>query len=143
MALTKKQRAILREKFGGKCAYCGCELPDRWHADHAAPVIRRYTTHIDPVTRILRWTPTGESHYPERDNDGNMFPACPQSNLYKSSADVEGFRTMIERDFAAQINRSQALRAAQRFGQLHVTPEPIVFWFEKFEQVKPPVQEQK
>lgn len=37
MALTKKQRAILREKFGGKCAYCGCELPEKgWHADHVS-----------------------------------------------------------------------------------------------------------
>lgn len=33
MALTKKQRAILREKFGGKCAYCGDELPPRWYVD--------------------------------------------------------------------------------------------------------------
>ncbi|MFH4155862.1 HNH endonuclease, partial [Acinetobacter baumannii] len=24
MALTKKQRAELRMKFGGRCAYCGC-----------------------------------------------------------------------------------------------------------------------
>ncbi len=28
MALTKKQRAELRMKFGGRCAYCGCELSD-------------------------------------------------------------------------------------------------------------------
>lgn len=28
MALTKKQRAELRMKFGGRCAYCGCELGD-------------------------------------------------------------------------------------------------------------------
>ncbi|EEZ1994754.1 HNH endonuclease, partial [Escherichia coli] len=26
MALTKKQREKLRMKFGGRCAYCGCEL---------------------------------------------------------------------------------------------------------------------
>ena len=29
MALTKKQRAELRMKFGGRCAYCGCELGDK------------------------------------------------------------------------------------------------------------------
>ena len=27
--LTKAQRAELREKFGGRCAYCGCVLPER------------------------------------------------------------------------------------------------------------------
>ncbi|EHC6185621.1 HNH endonuclease, partial [Salmonella enterica] len=25
MALTRKQRERLRMKFGGRCAYCGCE----------------------------------------------------------------------------------------------------------------------
>ncbi|HHR4690493.1 TPA: HNH endonuclease, partial [Salmonella enterica] len=35
MSLTKKQRAELRMKFGGRCAYCGCVLPEKgWHADH-------------------------------------------------------------------------------------------------------------
>lgn len=35
MALTKKQREKLRMKFGGRCAYCGCELPEKgWHAGH-------------------------------------------------------------------------------------------------------------
>lgn len=29
MALTKKQREKLRMKFGGRCAYCGCELPEK------------------------------------------------------------------------------------------------------------------
>jgi len=39
--LTKAQRAVLREKFGGRCAYCGCELPEKgWHADHLEPVMR-------------------------------------------------------------------------------------------------------
>ncbi|MFW8236293.1 HNH endonuclease, partial [Klebsiella pneumoniae] len=40
MALTKKQRAELRMKFGGRCAYCGCELGDKWHADHVEAVRR-------------------------------------------------------------------------------------------------------
>ncbi|EQZ24729.1 hypothetical protein G977_04718 [Escherichia coli UMEA 3585-1] len=34
MALTKKQREKLRMKFGGRCAYCGCELTEKgWHAE--------------------------------------------------------------------------------------------------------------
>lgn len=39
MRLTKKQRAELHMKYAGRCAYCGCELGDRWHADHFEPVI--------------------------------------------------------------------------------------------------------
>ncbi|MCJ4899535.1 hypothetical protein LNT45_27440, partial [Klebsiella pneumoniae] len=42
MALTKKQREKLRMKFGGRCAYCGCELPEKgWHADHVQAVLRK------------------------------------------------------------------------------------------------------
>lgn len=32
--MTKKQRQEVYDKFGGRCAYCGCELGKRWHADH-------------------------------------------------------------------------------------------------------------
>ncbi|EDA6448068.1 HNH endonuclease, partial [Salmonella enterica subsp. enterica serovar Typhimurium] len=42
MALTRKQRERLRMKFGGRCAYCGCELPEKgWHADHVQAVLRK------------------------------------------------------------------------------------------------------
>lgn len=42
MALTRKQREKLRMKFGGRCAYCGCELPEKgWHADHVQAVLRK------------------------------------------------------------------------------------------------------
>lgn len=65
MALTKKQRAELRMKFGGRCAYCGCELGEKWHADHVKPVIR-----FD-----------GNMLHQERDDISNMVPACHPCNL--------------------------------------------------------------
>ncbi len=30
---TKKQRELIFNKYGGKCAYCGCELAKGWHID--------------------------------------------------------------------------------------------------------------
>lgn len=40
MRLKTKQRQALFEKYGGRCAYCGCDLPVKgWHADH--PVYRQ------------------------------------------------------------------------------------------------------
>lgn len=42
MKLTRNQRDILFMKFGCKCAYCGCDLPQRgWHVDHVEPVYRK------------------------------------------------------------------------------------------------------
>ncbi|EPK4453012.1 HNH endonuclease, partial [Acinetobacter baumannii] len=40
MKLTKQQRAELKQKFGGHCAYCGELLGDKWHADHIEAVKR-------------------------------------------------------------------------------------------------------
>lgn len=66
--LTKAQRAELREKFGGRCAYCGGELGDKWHADHVKPVIR-----FD-----------GKMLHQERDEIANLVPACHPCNLTKA-----------------------------------------------------------
>lgn len=77
MALTKKQRAELRMKFGGRCAYCGCELGEKWHADHVKPVIRfngnmlhqnvtiyptwfRHATHAICTSIAVAWKTIGE-----------------------------------------------------------------------------------
>lgn len=46
MKLTKKQRAELRDKFGGRCAYCGVDLPERWHADHYEAVKRGVSSYV-------------------------------------------------------------------------------------------------
>lgn len=40
MRLTKALREQIRMKYGGHCAYCGCKLGDRWHADHLVPIRR-------------------------------------------------------------------------------------------------------
>lgn len=83
MALTKKQRAELREKFGGKCAYCGCELPEKgWHADHAEAVFRN----ISKGYAMDR---------PELDCVENMMPACQPCNLYKAACSIEQFRERV------------------------------------------------
>lgn len=90
MALTKKQRAELRMKFGGRCAYCGCELPEKgWHADHVEAVYRKME--IDEDARLKgKWKPkqTGEVNRPQHDNYGNLFPACAPCNLFKSVFDI-------------------------------------------------------
>jgi len=35
MQFSKKKRQVLRQMFGGKCAYCGRDLPEHaWEVDH-------------------------------------------------------------------------------------------------------------
>lgn len=43
---SKRLRAMLYDAFGGKCAICGCELPDDWHADHVVPWVKEQRTNV-------------------------------------------------------------------------------------------------
>ncbi len=68
MALTKKQRAELRMKFGGRCAYCGCELPEKgWHADHVEAALRKLEFGERQSNGTRRAVATGEFWRPEND----------------------------------------------------------------------------
>lgn len=119
MALSKKQRAELKQKFGGRCAYCGCELGDKWHADHVEPIYRGYDS------------PSG-MFKPQNERADNYFPACKPCNLFKSVFSVEQFRVEIQ----AQAERARAysvnFRTAERFGLVQEVKKPVVFWFEVF-----------
>lgn len=72
MALSIVERKLLREKFEGRCAYCGGVLGERWHADH-----------IEHVERELKHVPgrgfiaTGKMHRPERDTLENLTSSPP------------------------------------------------------------------
>ena len=42
MYISKKDREIIKNKFGGKCAYTGTELKDDWQVDHVNPIVRNW-----------------------------------------------------------------------------------------------------
>lgn len=84
MKLNKQQRAELKHKFGGHCAYCGELLGDKWHADHIEAV-KRDLIHVGGGKLI-----TGEMTKPQNDTIENMNPACVPCNTNKSSMPLEG-----------------------------------------------------
>lgn len=60
MAISKKQREVVFNKYGGKCAYCGCALEKGWHVDHVEPCRRitetemvRQPEGVYPIARYL------------------------------------------------------------------------------------------
>ncbi len=79
MKLTNKQREELRNKYNGRCAYCGCELPEVFHADHIIPIRRNSG---------------GTCENPQADIFENLNPSCPSCNKMKHTLSIEGFRTM-------------------------------------------------
>jgi hypothetical protein len=125
MALSKKQRADLREKFGGKCAYCGQPLGERWHADH-----------IEAVERELKHVPgrgfvtTGKLHKPQNDTLANMNPACAPCNIDKHSLSLESWRQLMQGSNAVLMRDVSTFRRAVRYGLVTLCEKPIVFYFE-------------
>lgn len=130
MKLNKQQRAELKHKFGGHCAYCGEVLGDKWHADH-----------IEAVKRDLKWTEnglttTGTMEKPHLDTIENMNPACPPCNINKGSLPLEAFREKIKNYEQSLVKFHNIFNHARRFGLVEFTNNPVKFFFETFTNCK-------
>ncbi|HFY2929182.1 TPA: HNH endonuclease signature motif containing protein [Salmonella enterica subsp. enterica serovar Typhimurium] len=135
MALTRKQRERLRMKFGGRCAYCGCELPEKgWHADHVQTVLRKSERCMKAAEKgIFRLKSTGDVFRPEADCPENIFPSCAPCNLLKTTYSLEMFRKQVSLQVERGRRSSVNFRTAERFGLISVVNKPVVFWFEQYE----------
>jgi hypothetical protein len=132
MTLTKNQRAVLRLKFGGKCAYCGCDLPENgWHADHVDPVHREWWKTTDWLLRHPGSVAGFER--PENDRLDNLFPSCRACNIDKHASPLESWRQQMQKRVDVCRRNYSAFRHAERFGLVVEVKIPIVFWFEKYE----------
>jgi 5-methylcytosine-specific restriction endonuclease McrA len=125
--MKKKERQDIFEKYGGKCAYCGCELLKGWHVDH-----------IEPVVRDSKWNKgkgrfqqTGTLRNPENDNLENYNPSCASCNIQKNSYTLEQFRRNIKQ-FVDSLNLySTQYKFAKKYGLIEETKSEVVFYFEK------------
>lgn len=117
MKLSKPQREGLRLKYSGRCAYCGCELGERWCADHIQPLVRDWVN--------------GGCKYPERDTFENLAPACNSCNTIKGSLSLESFRKAIA-GFITSLNRdSTQYKFAKKYGLLEEKQVEVRFYFEE------------
>lgn len=122
---TKSQRAALKAKYDGRCAYCGCEL-DKMQADHLLPCIRvKYES--DGYTRLA----APYMVKPERNVVSNMMPACPGCNKHKGGYLLEGWRDILQRSAAILRRDNSTFRAGERMGIIAVDEQPITFYFER------------
>lgn len=117
MAKAKITRSEVHAKRGGKCAYCGSEIPSKgFHVDHRDPCWRnRADLRRDPNSYTLE----------------EVEPACPRCNRWKTVHSVEQFRAEI----TAQVERLRrdvpGFRLAEDFGLIQITQTPVVFHFER------------
>jgi len=151
---AKEKRNLIFNKYGGRCAYCGCELEKGWHVDE-----------IEPVRRKMKYIPAGffnkitgepkQRHERANDNpefewregrykfDGyehpenltieNQNPACASCNINKHSGSLEDFRNLIA-GFMKHLNGvNTQYKIAKRYGLVTENEKPVVFYFETYE----------
>ncbi|WEE40984.1 HNH endonuclease signature motif containing protein [Acinetobacter sp. TAC-1] len=118
MKLNTLQREELKKMFDGHCAYCGCMLGEKWHAEH-----------LEAVKRDLK---TGKPKRPENDVIENLMPACTACNYNKRSMPLEAWRDLLAHYRDVQIIRDcPQVRHLMRFGLIEFVQKPVVFHFEK------------
>lgn len=134
--MSKINRTEVFNKFGGKCAYCGCDLPHKgWHVDHVEPCRREWKTDYDFDKQKTIRKQTGFTH-PERNVIENMVPACASCNINKHSESVESFRDLIQ-NFINSLNQySVQYRFAKRYGLVSETGVKVEFYYEKYQREK-------
>ncbi len=126
--MNKNQRQIIYEKYGGKCAYCGCELRKGWNVDHIEPC---WHTWSEQAVKLMEQASNGRTTIKKGKNCiENYNPSCPRCNKWKSTYSIEQFREEI----AAQIKRlkrdSSQFRMALDYCLIEETEKPVVFYFE-------------
>lgn len=133
--MKKKDREVIFNKYGGRCAYCGCELVKGWHVDELEPCRRKYRE--EQVLGEWKWRQklVGYIH-PDRLHIDNQMPACASCNINKHSGSLEDFRALIA-GFMKHLNEiSTQYKIAKRYGLIQETVKPVVFYFETFNNQK-------
>lgn len=115
MNISKKQRNLIKQIYGGKCTYCGDILSDKWHVDHF---------------ESIRRNGDGTCENPENDHIDNLVPACVPCNLNKKSLSLENWRKQIKNYENSLVLYHNIFNHAERFGLVEFTNKPVVFYFE-------------
>lgn len=88
-AISQKTRKAVYEKYGGHCAYCGCELDYKdMQVDHVDSCYRN-----DPESKTGNEVKKSADELNQLDN---LMPSCRMCNFYKSVSTLEAFRKRVQ-----------------------------------------------
>jgi len=136
--MSKAKRQKIFDKYGGKCAYCGCELGKFWHIDEIEPVRRGFEYIKDELGNSIwengKWATKPIMLHPERMNIENQNPACASCNINKHSDSLEDFRKAIKKYVESLNLYSTQYKIAKRYGLIQETGIEVKFYFETFTQ---------
>ena len=117
MAISKKLRQKLWERYGGRCAYCGRSIAYKdMQVDHYYPqckekfYLRRFKIDVHA--------------------EANLMPTCRRCNHYKRARTPKQFKELMH-TLHERIEAIYILKVAVDFGMVTVKPFDGKFYFEK------------
>lgn len=133
--MTKKERELVFNKFGQRCAYCGCELRKGWHVDHEQPCRRIVETVMvaqpeGVYPRYKYYDKIVGFSNPDANHIDNYMPSCPSCNLNKHGETIEQFRQSIAGYLRSLNLRIVQYKMAKKYNLVTETGNPVVFYFE-------------
>lgn len=118
-AIPPHLRRLVYEKYNGHCAYCGTPIEYKdMQVDHLKSVYK----HTDYTSEMTE----AEMYSLE-----NLMPACRQCNFYKSTFDLETFRTRLTDVMMANLKKEFNYKLALKYGLIKENIRPVLFYFEK------------
>ena len=115
--IPKRQREAVFNKYGGRCAYCGCELTLR-------------TMQVDHIKAVYASSLENNGVETQDDNLENLNPSCRQCNFYKGTLDIEQFRKKIMTTLYETCQNTFQAKLAKKLGMLTVK-QFDKFYFER------------
>lgn len=126
MYIPKALRQQIKQKYGGKCAYCGNTLTKGWHVDHLEAIVRDFKYN----SKTQRYQSTGTCQKPHNNTPENFNPSCASCNIQKGSYTIEQFRENIKQ-FLNSLNKySTQYKFAKRYGLVREINNEVTFYFE-------------
>jgi uncharacterized protein (TIGR02646 family) len=115
MAINKKIREIVYQKYNGHCAYCGREISYKdMQVDHFKPL------------RAL------EPDNKNANDISNLMPACRMCNHYKRANSLGMFRRYIF-EIPRKLRNNYIYKIGVAYGNVIENEKEIEFFFERVE----------
>ena len=116
--MKKEKRIEIWNKYGKRCAYCGCLLEYKdMQADH-------YYPQANPELAIFYYGV-------DINSDENFMPSCRQCNYYKGSSLPEHFRYTMK-TLHERIDKSTFIvKLGIKYGIVKIQPFDGSFYFER------------
>lgn len=112
MAINKKIREAVYQKYGGRCAYCGRAIAYKdMQVDHFRPL--RVWNEADGAA----------------DDISNLMPACRMCNHYKRANSLEVFRRYIA-EIPRKLRDNYIYKIGVAYRNIIENEKPIKFFFE-------------